>query len=332
VSPATAAAHHATLSGIAWLIAGTACYAVMDALSRVAGPLYGVPLIMVVRYGVHALAMGLWRWVRHARGAPVVHASTPWRQGVRGVALFAAASLAVLALQHMPVAEYTAVVLLTPLIVTLLAWALLKQRVTAWQGLLVAGGFVGALIVIRPGSGLFGWGAALALGVAAFNAVYQLITNRFGSQEDAVVTNFHSGWIGLLLSCVWLALAQDSVPAALLQHGPSVTDLALLLSIGALATVAQLVLIMALARAPAATLMPFCYGQLGFGAWAGWLALGDVPDAWAWLGMAVIATCGVAAAWHAATRAARQTRPVHPTTLSSPSAAAASNTVPPSQA
>jgi drug/metabolite transporter (DMT)-like permease len=300
VSPATALSNQATLSGIAWLIAGTACYAVMDALSRVAGPAFGVPLIMVVRYGVHALAMGLWRGVRRARGVPVVHSSTRWLQGVRGGALFAAASLAVLALQHMPVAEYTAVVLLTPLVVTLLAWALLKQRVTPLQGLLVAGGFVGALIVIRPGSGLFGWGAGLALGVAGFNAVYQLITNRFGAQEDAVVTNFHSGWIGLMLSCVWLALAQDSVPAPLLVQGPSAQDIALLLSIGLLATVAQLVLIMALARAPAATLMPFCYGQLGFGALAGWLALGDVPDGWAWLGMAVIAACGVTGAWFAA--------------------------------
>jgi drug/metabolite transporter (DMT)-like permease len=67
---------------------------------------------------------------------------------------------------------------------------------------------------------------------------------------------------------------------------------------------------MALGKAPAATLMPFLYVQIGVAALAGWLALDAVPDAWGWTGMAVIAICGAASAWLNVRDAAARQRPV----------------------
>lgn len=292
----TAAPSPHAACGIAWLLLAVACYATMDATTRWLGPAFGVPLMMVVRYAVQTIAMASWLLVRSARGARVAHRSHPGWQGLRGVVLFGSAGLAVLALQGMPVAEYTAVIMVTPVLVTLLARLVLGHRVTALQGWLVAGGFAGALIVIRPGSGLFESAAMLALGVALCNAGYQTVTNRFGAGEDAVTSNFHAGWIGLLLSCVWLISSGAAAASWATLQASTTSALFMLSTMAALATIAQLALVVALSRAPAATLMPFIYAQIGVATLAGWGLLGDVPDAWTWTGMAVIAGCGVAGA------------------------------------
>ncbi len=285
------------LTGIGWLLIGVACYAVMDTLTRLLGPAFGVALLMVIRYAVHTVAMGALLLQRRLQGSRVDHrANMPW-QLLRGVLLFTAAGLAVLALQGMPVAEYTAVILVTPLLVTLLASVALKHKVSPLQWLLVAGGLGGALIVTRPGSGLFGAAALLALGVALGNAAYQTITNHLGAHEDAVTTNFHSGWVCLLLSLAWLCMTDSDAALHHLIHRSSGRDIALLLGMAALATVGQLGVITALGRGKPATLMPFAYTQIAFAAAAGWLILGDLPDAWSWIGMAVIAVCGASSAW-----------------------------------
>lgn len=294
--------------GIAWLLFAVSCYAVMDTLTRLLGPTFGVPLMMVVRYAVHTLVMLLWLGGRRVKHVHVPHASNLRSQLFRGTVLFGSAGLAVMALQRMPVAEYTAVVMLTPVLVTLLAWLVLKHHVTRAQRVLVLGGFLGALIVIRPGSGLFDAAALLALGVALCNAAYQIETNHRGAQEDAVTTNFHAGWVGLGLSLAWLMASSDTSVTALWTSKP--VDVLLLMAMALLATVAQLALITALSRANAATLMPFTYAQIGVAALAGWVALGDLPDAWSWVGMAVIAACGAASAWSTA----RQSMPC-PNTL-----------------
>jgi drug/metabolite transporter (DMT)-like permease len=74
-------------------------------------------------------------------------------------------------------------------------------------------------------------------------------------------------------------------------------DVVLLLAIGTLGTTGHLLLIRALGIAPASTLMPFLYVQIGAATLIAWLVFGHLPDPWAWLGMAIIAACGAATAW-----------------------------------
>ena len=301
-APRTSATGHqgSVIGAASWVLLSVALFATADAITRLTGPVFGVVLFMLARYGVQTLAMGGWLLWRRSRGQAVAHASSFTLQALRGVVLFASAALAVKALQHMPVAEYTAVVMLTPVLVTLLAWVLLRHPTSGVQLALLAGGLAGALVVIRPGSGLFGWTALLALGVALCNAAYQTITNHHGPREDPITTNFHSGWIGLALSLAWLGFDQPPATAA----DATLQQWTMLVGMGAMATVAQLALIIALGRARAGVLMPFLYAQIGFGALAGWLLMGDVPDTLSWIGMALIAACGVASAWsHRAPRA-----------------------------
>jgi drug/metabolite transporter (DMT)-like permease len=180
-------------------------------------------------------------------------------------------------------------------LVTALAGWLLHEPVSGFRKLLVAGGFVGALVVIRPGSGLFGWVVLLPICATLSYAAFQLLTSRMTAHDNAYTTNFYSGLVGMVLATPVVLLWGPTLPQQLMHL--QATDYALLLAIGTCGTTGHLLLIRALGVAPASTLMPFLYLQIGAATLIAWLVFGHLPDGWAWLGMAIIAACGAATAW-----------------------------------
>jgi drug/metabolite transporter (DMT)-like permease len=106
--------------------------------------------------------------------------------------------------------------------------------------------------------------------------------------EDAQTTQFVTSWIGTLVATI-----------PLIWYWAPITDNSQwfgLVSIGVLGAIGHFLLLMAFDRAPAATLMPYMYTQIGFGMLWGWLAFGHLPDGWALLGIGLIAVCGTAGA------------------------------------
>jgi drug/metabolite transporter (DMT)-like permease len=184
----------------------------------------------------------------------------------------------------------------------------LKERVSPLRWSLVAGGFIGALIVIRPGSGIVGWAALLPMTAALANAAFQIMTSRFAPHEDPFTTNFYTGATGMAIATpILLASVADPIDTL---TGAGAAPLAALMAVAALGTTGHLLLIMALGKAPASTLMPFQYVQLAVAALAGYVAFGTVPDGWGWVGMAIIGACGAASAWLNVRAAAAKLRPV----------------------
>jgi drug/metabolite transporter (DMT)-like permease len=296
---------HHPLLGVTLVVAASACFATMDTTVRFLGAFFSIALVLWVRYALHAAAMSLWI----AASPDKTFRSANLRfQVARGALLTFSSSMAFAALRHMPVAEFTAIVLLTPLAVTLLARAWLKETVSPLRWALVAGGFTGALIVIRPGSGVVGWAALLPLAGAASNAAFQILTSRFAPRENPYTTNFYTGATGVLIATP-IVIATGAHVVDTLTAAPPL-HLALLMSVAALGTAGHLLFIMAFGKAPASTLMPFQYVQIGVAALAGWVAFGAVPDGWGWIGMAVIAVCGAASAWLNVRDAALKLRPV----------------------
>ncbi len=279
-------------AGIALIIAASTCFASLDTTVRYLGAYIGVALMLWLRYAMHTLTMTAWIALSRDK---TFRTANPRFQVLRGSLLLFSSAMAFSALRHMPVAEFTAIVMLTPLLATLLARVWLKERVSTLRWALVVGGFAGALIVIRPGSGLFGWAVWLPLAAALSNAAFQIITGKLAPHENPYTTNFYTGLTGMMLTIPLVLLGTQQVGSLLAAAPP--LHLGLLLAVGALGTGGHLLLIMALGKAPTATLMPFLYTQIGVAALAGWLALGAVPDAWGWTGMAVIAACGAASAW-----------------------------------
>ena len=300
-----ASAESRPVAGIALIVGAAACFASLDTAVRYLGASIGIAMLLGLRYAIHTAAMSVWIALSPHK---TFRTAYPRFQFMRGALLLFSSALVFTTLRHMPVAEMTAIVMLTPLLVTLLARVWLHERVSALRWVLVVGGFAGALIVIRPGSGLFGWVVLLPLAAALSNAVFQLLTARLAPHANPYTTNFYTGLTGMVL-VLPLLLAGWQEARTTLAAAPAL-HLVLLLAVGALGTGGHMLLVLALGKAPTATLMPFLYTQIGAAALAGWLVLGDAPDAWAWIGMAVIALCGAASAWLNVRDAAAQHRPV----------------------
>lgn len=296
---------HQTLLAIAFVIGAASCFATMDTTIRYVGAYFSVSLVLWARYGLHAAIMTL--WLALSKNGSFASAN-PMFQIARGALLVFSSTMAFAALRRMPVAEFTAIIMLTPVVATLVARVWLSEQVSTLRWVLVVGGFVGALIVIRPGSGIVGWAALLPLAAAFSNAAFQIMTSRLAPHEDPYTTNFYTGLTGVTIATpLLLASAADPLDA-LLAAPPNL--IGALAAVAVLGTSGHLLLILALSKAPASTLMPFQYVQLAVAALAGYLVFGLAPDFWSWVGMAVIGVCGAASAWLNVRAAADRHRPV----------------------
>jgi drug/metabolite transporter (DMT)-like permease len=279
--------HPHALTGIALALIALACFGALDTTTK--HVMLTVPLLLALwfRYMFQAVATTLVMWP--VRGRALLRTAHPKFQVLRGVLLLTSSLLAFLSLRYMPVGEFTALLMVTPIVITLLAAHRLRERVTPLRWALVVGGFAGTVIIVRPGSDLFGWATLLPLALVASNAWFQILTSQLARTEDAVTMHFYTGWTGALLA---------SLPLPFIWQLPQQTgDWLGLLLMGLLASVGHFLLIQAYRRAPAATLTPFLYAQIAFAMLGGWLVFAHVPDGWSLLGMAMIAACGAVSAW-----------------------------------
>jgi drug/metabolite transporter (DMT)-like permease len=278
--------------GIGLVLMMGACFAVSDTLIKYLGGWLPVLFLLWARYAIQAGTMAVWLARQGWRGFATAHPRFQW---MRGALLLVTSGMSFFGLQLMPVAEFTALGMLTPVVVTMLAAWVLREPVSRMRWALVCGGFAGAVIVIRPGSGVFGWAAIFPLLMALCYGCFQVLTSRLASLESPYTTHFYTGFCGAVLVTPLLLLHAGDYLAAAQAVPPA--KLVLVLGIGLFATVGHLCLIFAFGHAPMATLMPFIYTQIAFALGVSYLVFRHVPDGWAWVGMAVIAACGAVSAW-----------------------------------
>jgi drug/metabolite transporter (DMT)-like permease len=275
------------LAGIAMTVGACACFAALDTTTKWISA--GVPLLMALWFRYFFQAVATTAIVLPLRGRQVWRTRHLAWQLVRGVLLLASSLLAFTSLRYLPVGEFTAIVMITPLAVTLLAATWLKEHVSPLRWLLVGGGFLGTLIIIRPGATHFGWSSLLPLALVACNSAFQVLTSRLARTEDPVTMHLYTGWTGTLLASLALPYAWTTL------NDPQLW--AALCFMGLAATVGHFILILAFYRAPAATLTPYLYAQIGFAVLGGLLVFSHVPDSLSLSGMGMIAFCGAAGAW-----------------------------------
>jgi drug/metabolite transporter (DMT)-like permease len=197
------------------------------------------------------------------------------------------------ALGYLPQAEATAIAFITPFFVMLLAGPTLGERVTVWRWLGAAGGFVGMLLILRPGASLNPTGVAFALTTVACSIVFQLLTRRLSSLpgETTSATLMITALVGTVVSFMTLPLMPvwGGWPAAC-------TPLmwAQLIAIGVCGAVSQLCLLRAYYWSSASFVAPLTFLQIVWAAVAGWLFFGDLPDQLGGLGIAIICLAGIA--------------------------------------
>lgn len=276
------------LSGIGFALLASACFATLDTTTKSISASVSLLVALWFRYVFQAAVTTAIVW--QGRGRRLFFTRHPRFQLARGLLLFVSSLLAFFSLKYMPVGEFTAIVMMTPLVITLLAAWTLKERVSRMRWALVCGGFVGTLVIIRPDAHPLDWAVILPLVLVVTNSGFQVLTGRLArEQEDPITTHVLTGWTGTLLASALLPFVWVTPPDLV-----SWLKLALM---GLMATTGHFLLILAYARAPAATLTPYMYAQIGFAVVGGWLVFGHVPDQWTQLGMGLVALCGALGAW-----------------------------------
>jgi len=272
--------------GVACVILALMCFGALDTSSKVAAAMAPVAMALWVRYLVQTLATVTLLGPRS--GMALLHTRRPWLQLLRALLLVGCNGIAFISLAHMHVGEFAAIVMLTPLLLTVVAALVLREPVSWLRWLCLAGGFAGTLLVMRPGRELFQPATLLPLALVLANTGFQLVTSSLAKADAPGTIHFYSGLGGLLVtSC--------ALPWAWTVLTP--TAWGVLLLVGLFGATGHFLLIMAYARTPVAVLTPYLYLQIGFGALGGWIVFSHVPDDWALAGIALICVCGVYGTW-----------------------------------
>jgi drug/metabolite transporter (DMT)-like permease len=275
-----------TLWGIVCVVVASACFATLDTTSQLIG--LAAPIVMVqwLRYMIQTLSSAV--VIAKSGELRQLRITKPTLHIMRGLMMLCTTMLGFSSLRYVPVADFTAIVMLTPLLVTLLSAWLLKERVHFLQWLLAAGGFAGVLVIIRPGSHSFEAAYLMVLLLVLVGAGFQVLTSYMMRTESSAATHLASGMTGFLVMSAALPFFWQTLPLRIWG---------LMAIVGLAASTGHLLLAMALKKTNASVVTPFIYTQLGFAVLGGWLIFGRVPDGWSFFGMAVIATCGILNAW-----------------------------------
>ncbi len=279
--------HKLAFAGMAYAVAAMACFAVLDTTNKYL--IASVPLLMVLwfRYLFQAVATTAVMWPR--RGMRMFHTHSYKLQMVRGLLLLICSVLGFASLQRMPVAEFSAIAMLTPLVVTILARFVMKEHVSRLRWFFVIGGLMGALLIVRPGGSVHADAAWLPLVMVFSYATFQTLTSHMAKTESPVTMHIYTGWVGTAI-------------ASVLVLGAWTTDLSpfqwlLMCVIGFAGTLGHYLLIVAFSRAPASSVTPFLYSSIAFATLGGWIVFSHIPDQLATLGILLIAMCGLGAGW-----------------------------------
>jgi drug/metabolite transporter (DMT)-like permease len=211
----------------------------------------------------------------------------PWLQLLRGALLASTTATFFTAIKYIPLADAIAIGFVSPLLGTALAIPVLGEKVGVRRWSAIAIGFVGVLIVLRPGFEERHWAYFLPLVVAALMATYNVATRLVVRHDTADTSLAYTNVFGAVAS----TLAILVLPGV--WTTPDTIQWGLLVAIGAFGSIGHFFLILAYRSAPVSTLAPFTFGHIILAVSAGWLVFNDWPDVWTLIGAAVVAGSGI---------------------------------------
>jgi len=219
------------------------------------------------------------------KGPAIFRSQQPGLQVARGILIVFSSLMFVFAVRHVQLAEAIAASFVAPFIVTLLGALMLKESVRGKQWLAIALGFVGALVVVRPGLGIMHPAIFLVFGAAGLYALRQVIGRLLADTDKTATTIAYSA----IVSCLVV-----SVPLPFFWTWPE-TNIVWLYFFGmaALAAIGEVLIIKSLEVTQAATVAPLHYTILIWGTMYGYLIFGELPDYWTMLGAGIIVVAGL---------------------------------------
>ncbi len=274
---------HPPLRAVLLLVGACVAFALLDSIAKLLAQTHHPLLVSWARYVFHVLVMAAIFLPRMGRS--IVRTRSPWLQAARGACLALSTAFFFASLAYLPQAEATAIVSIVPILTTVGAVKLMKERAPRGTGLALLASFVGVLLIVRPGTALFGWGAILPLAAALFIVGYQLLTRRLAGVDNGLATLF----IGALVAAAMLTVFAP----ARWQLPDDWTQALLFVSTGVVGALGHLLLVRAYECGSAAGLAPYNYMHAVMAVVFGWLFFRQFPDALSLLGMTLVVATGV---------------------------------------
>ncbi|NHF72127.1 DMT family transporter [Paracoccus xiamenensis] len=283
--------------GILILLLAIFLFTLMDATAKYLGQHYPVPQVVWARFMGNLVIVALYF---RASFIPSLRSRQPGLQFARALTQLASASLFFTSLQYIGIAEATAIMDINPVLITLGAGLFLGERI-GWRRILgIVAALIGAMIIIRPGMGVFHPAAVLPLIGAFTYAAGALLTRvvRTDSLATSVVWSVLVGSVAtsLVVPFFWQPIQMEHLWAFVI--------------IGLLGAVSQALIVYAFSLAEAGAIAPFGYTSLIWAALWGWMFWGVLPDQWTVLGAVIIVVAGLYI-WSRENRTARKDAPRH---------------------
>ena len=218
-------------------------------------------------------------------GPKLLNTARPVLQVMRGVCAAASATIFIFAVSYVPLADAVAISFVAPFMVTVMAAIFLREPVGIRRWLAVGIGFVGALIVIRPGMGIMHPAAALVVLAAGLFALRQILSRFLADTDRTVTTIAYTAIVSILLL---------SIPLYSVWEWPETRQAILIcVTMAVMAAFAEICVIKALEMTMAVVVAPVHYSLIIWATFYGFVVFGDFPDAWTWVGTAIIMATGI---------------------------------------
>ncbi len=268
-------------AGIGWMVTTVFWFVLLDTMGKYLLRDYTVIQVVWSRFFFHMLtAVALMGIV--FPGA--FRSNRPWLQLVRSGLLMTTTVLFFIGVRTVPLATATTIMFMAPIFITVLSVPLLGESVGIRRVMGVLVGFVGALVVIRPGFAPISTGMLCLLAASSTNALYQLTTRHLRHHDDSMTTLLYTALVGTAVLSV--AMPFD-------WRMPDAEGWLLLIGIGIAGGIGHLCLIRALRLAPAAAVAPFSYTGLVWAMVFGFAVFGEIPGPWTLVGGSLIIGSGL---------------------------------------
>lgn len=275
--------HNAPLTGILLMLAAMLILPFLDVAAKFLGQM-NMPVIESVWARFFFGTMVNLPFVLRNRPVSVLKSNMPVMHTVRAALVLASTALFFLALHYLPIADTLAIYFVQPLIVTVLSPVILKEQVGLRRWIAVVIGFIGTLIIIRPGFQEINAGVLLALLSGTTSAIYMILTRRIAGRAEPIVTMFHTNVAGAVLSTLMVGFFWVT---------PSPEQWGLLLLIAVIAFVGHYLVIAAYHYAEASLLAPMAYAEMIMAVVCGWWFFSDLPDRWTFTGVGILIACAI---------------------------------------
>ncbi|MTH79833.1 DMT family transporter [Paracoccus aestuariivivens] len=280
LAPAGSAARSTQLQGIVLLLLAIFTFTLMDASAKHLAERYHPAQIVWARFVSNLLIVGI---IFAPRLRSTMVTKRPVVQLFRGLTQLGSVGLFFTSLQFIGLAEATAIMDINPVLITLAAAIFLGESIGIRRIIGIGVALCGALIIIRPGAGVFQPAAVLPL-IGAFTYAAGAILTRLAREDSTATSILWSAMVGTVLSSLAVPFFWQPIQTS---------DLWVFLMLGAFGTVAQALLIRAFALAEAAAIAPFGYTGLIWAGFWGWLFWGTLPDKWTIIGALIIVCAGL---------------------------------------